>query len=46
VSGFAFGRDYLWMEQVNVGDGSILWLILEPRGNNLVPAAEVDGPCR
>lgn len=46
VSGFAFGRDYLWMEQVNVEDGSVLWVILEPRGNTIVAAAEMEGPCR
>ncbi len=46
VSGFAFGRDYLWMEQVDVKDGSVLWAILEPRSNTVVAAAEVDGPCR
>ncbi len=45
VSGFAFGRDYLWMEQVDVTDGSVLWVILEPRGNTVVAAAEMDGPC-
>jgi hypothetical protein len=45
VSGFAFKRDYLWMEQVNVEDGTILWVILEPRGNTIVAAAEMDGPC-
>lgn len=46
VSGFAFGRDYLWMEQVNVEDGSVLWVILEPRGNTIVAAAEMEGPCQ
>ncbi len=45
VSGFAFGRDYLWMEQVNVEDDSVLWVILEPRGNTVVAAAFVEGPC-
>jgi hypothetical protein len=45
VSGFAFRRDYLWMEQVNVEDGSVLWVILEPRGNTVVAAAEMEGPC-
>jgi hypothetical protein len=45
VSGFAFRRDYLWMEQVNVEDGGVLWVILEPRGNTVVAAAEVEGPC-
>ncbi len=46
VSGFAFGRDYLWMEQVNVEDDTVLWLMLEPRGNTIVAAAEMEGPCR
>lgn len=46
VSGFAFGRDYLWMEQVNVEDGSVLWVVLEPRGNTIVAAAEMEGPCQ
>lgn len=45
VSGFAFKRDYLWMEQLNVEDGSVLWVMLEPRGNTVVAAAEMDGPC-
>lgn len=45
VSGFAFKRDYLWLEQVNVEDGSVLWVILEPRGNTIVAAAEMDGSC-
>ncbi len=45
VSGFAFERDYLWMEQVNVEDGTLLWVILEPRSNTVVAAAEMDGPC-
>lgn len=45
VSGFAFKRDYLWMEQVNVEDGSVLWVILEPSGNTVVAAAEMEGPC-
>lgn len=45
VSGFAFKRDYLWLEQVNVEDGTVLWVILEPRGNTVVAAAEMDGPC-
>lgn len=45
ISGFAFGRDYLWMEQVNVADQSVLWVILEPRSNTVVAAAEMEGPC-
>lgn len=45
ISGFAYGRDYLWMEQVNVEDHSVLWVILEPRSNTVVAAAEMEGPC-
>lgn len=45
VSGFAFKRDYLWMEQVNVKDGSVRWVILEPRGNIVVAAADVEDGC-
>ncbi|HXI22172.1 MAG TPA: hypothetical protein VNH46_13850, partial [Gemmatimonadales bacterium] len=45
VSGFAFGRDYLWMEQVDVETDRILWLILEPKGNTVVAAARVSDRC-
>ncbi len=45
VSGFAFKRDYLWMEQVDVEADQVLWVILEPRGNTVVAAAEMEGPC-
>jgi hypothetical protein len=46
VSDVAYARDNLWMEQVNVRDGTVLWGILQPRGNVVVAAAEVDGVCR
>jgi hypothetical protein len=46
ISDFAFERDDLWMEQVDVRDGSVLWGIVQPQGNVIVAAAEVDGPCR
>jgi hypothetical protein len=45
ISDFAFQRDNLWMEQVDVRDGSVLWGILQPRGNVVVAAAEVQGSC-
>jgi hypothetical protein len=45
VSGFAFERDYVWMEQVNVRSGSVRWVILEPRGNTVVAAADVEDGC-
>jgi len=45
VSGFAFGRDYLWMEQVDVEVGTVRWVILEPRGNIVVAAADVEDGC-
>jgi hypothetical protein len=46
ISDFAFERDNLWMEQVDVRGSSILWGILQPTGNVVVAAAEVEGPCR
>jgi hypothetical protein len=46
ISDFAFERDNLWMEQVDVRRGSVLWGIIQPRGNVVVAAAEVDGSCR
>jgi hypothetical protein len=46
ISDFAFRRDDLWMEQVDVRDGSVRWGIVQPRDNIVVAAAEVDGPCR
>lgn len=45
VSGFEYPRDYLWMEQVDPRDGSVLWGILDPTGNVVVAAAEMQGPC-
>ncbi|HWA57351.1 MAG TPA: hypothetical protein VG692_08860 [Gemmatimonadales bacterium] len=45
VSGFAFERDYLWMEQVDVTTGLVRWVILEPKGNILVAAADVEDGC-
>jgi hypothetical protein len=45
VSDVAYARDNLWMEQVNVRDGTVLWGIVQPRGNVVVAAAEVDGVC-
>lgn len=45
VSGFVDGRDYLWMEQVEVTSGQVLWVMLDPRDNTVVAAAAMDGPC-
>jgi hypothetical protein len=45
VSGFAFRRDYLWMEQVDVMDGTVRWVMLEPRSNTIVAAADVEDGC-
>jgi hypothetical protein len=45
VSGFAFQRDYLWMEQVDVESGAVRWVILEPKGNVIVAAADVEDGC-
>jgi hypothetical protein len=46
VTDFGFDRDNLWMEQVNVSDGSVLWGIVQPADNVVVAAAEMDGPCQ
>jgi hypothetical protein len=46
ISDFAFQRDNLWMEQVDVRRESVLWGIIQPRGNVVVAAAEVDASCR
>jgi hypothetical protein len=46
ISDLAFERDNLWMEQVDVRDGSVLWGIIQPRGNVVVAAARVEGPCQ
>jgi hypothetical protein len=45
ISDIAYSRDNLWMEQVNVRDGRIVWGIIQPRGNVVVAAAEVEGVC-
>jgi hypothetical protein len=45
VSGFASQRDYLWMEQVDVTTGAVRWVILEPKGNVIVAAADVEDGC-
>lgn len=47
VSDFAgYGRDNLWMEQVDVRTASVLWGIVQPSDNVVVAAAEMEGPCR
>jgi hypothetical protein len=46
VSGFAFRRDYLWLEQVDVSTGAVRWIMLEPRENIVVAAADVEDGCR
>jgi len=45
VSGFGFDHDYLWLEQVDPVEGRVLWIVLEPRANTVVAAAEVAGSC-
>jgi hypothetical protein len=46
ISDFVFERDNLWMEQIDVRQGGVLWGIVQPRGNVVVAAAEVEAPCR
>lgn len=45
ISDFGFHRDNIWMEQVDVRRGGVLWGIVQPRGNVVVAAAEVEAPC-
>jgi hypothetical protein len=45
ISDFGFRRDNIWMEQVDVRRGGVLWGIIQPRGNVVVAAAEVEAPC-
>lgn len=45
VSGFEYPRDYIWMEQFDPRDQSVLWGIIDPTGNVVVAAAEMQGPC-
>jgi hypothetical protein len=46
ISDVVFERDNVWMEQVDVRDGTVLWGIIQPRGNVVVAAAQVEGPCQ
>ena len=46
ISDFGFDRDNLWMEQVDVRDGAVLWGIVQPSDHVVVAAAEMEGPCR
>ena len=45
VGGFGLDRDYLFLEQVDVDQGSIYWGAIEGRTNDVVAAAEVGGAC-
>lgn len=46
ISDFAFQWDDLWLEQVDVREETVRWGIVQPHGNVVVAAAEVEGPCR
>ena len=46
IDAFAFERDDLWLEQVDLSDGTVVWGVIEPRFNLPVAAAEIAGPCR
>jgi hypothetical protein len=45
ISGFGMDRDYLFVEQVDVAQQSVLWGAIEVRSNDVVGAAEVGGVC-
>lgn len=45
LADFGFDRDNLWMEQVSVRDGAVLWAVVQPADNVVVAAALMQGPC-
>ena len=45
ISDIAYRRDNIWMEQVDVREGRVVWGIIQPDENVVVAAAEVDGGC-
>lgn len=45
LDAFAAERDDLWLEQLDISDGTVIWGVVEPRFNLLVAGAEVAGPC-
>ena len=45
ISDIPYARDNIWMEQVNVRDGRVVWGIIQPAGNVVVASAEVEGVC-
>jgi hypothetical protein len=45
ISDIAYRRDNIWMEQVDVREGRVVWGIVQPDENVVVAAAEVDGGC-
>lgn len=45
ITDVVYARDNIWMEQVNVRDGRVVWGIIQPAGNVVVAAAEVEGVC-
>ena len=45
ISGFGLDRDYLFVEQVDVAEQSVIWGAIEVRSNDIVGAAEVGGAC-
>lgn len=45
VSDVAYERDNLWMEQVDVRNDAVLWGIVQPDGNVVVAAAEIQAGC-
>ncbi len=37
---------FIWLEQVDVTNRSVRWVIIEPRENTIVAAADVEDGCR
>jgi hypothetical protein len=45
ISGFGLPRDYLWLEQVDADDRSVVWTALDPLTNGVVASSEVGERC-
>jgi hypothetical protein len=45
ISDAAYPRDDIWLEQVDVRDGRVIWGVIQPEENVVVAAAEANGGC-
>ena len=45
ISDAAYPRDDIWLEQVDVRDGRVIWGVIQPEENFVVAAAVAYGGC-